>query len=384
MIGAMLWAATAGFPNPLGWVASRVEGAVGGAAASGFGLVIGGLTTWVLGAVEWVVGAVFNFFLSATSPDVAASWFSGGHSPYATTLVERHAGYWRGAVGGLRARRHHSRSAWRRHRGMLRRVALELPLAVIGMVSLVGLTEVLIRLTDALSRGLLDQFHSDVARFTASVGGLGSLGGAAAGGFVVFLLALVSVMAGVVLLAELVVRSALIYIVVALAPLVFAAGLWPVLRGMGRKTVELLSGAHRVQVGGRRGPGCGGRGGDRHRGRRHCGRQHCGRRHGRPGCVRDPLRSGKRHLGGGGAAGRDRCLRGGRVLPASCCAPSSAHRGGGGGFRHPGRPGASRPAGRELLQTGGRALPAGCPRGWTTAGRPCLRCARWCRSGYCC
>src|SRR5207248_4897134 len=64
--------------------------------------------------------------------------------------------------------------------------------------------------------------------------------GGSSSAFVVFLLALVSVLAGVVLIAELVIRSALIYIVVALAPLVFAAQLWPALRGAGRKLLELL------------------------------------------------------------------------------------------------------------------------------------------------
>jgi len=50
----------------------------------------------------------------------------------------------------------------------------------------------------------------------------------------------VSVLAGIVLVAELVVRSALVYVVVALAPLVFAAQLWPALQGAGRKLLQLL------------------------------------------------------------------------------------------------------------------------------------------------
>jgi hypothetical protein len=43
-----------------------------------------------------------------------------------------------------------------------------------------------------------------------------------------------------VLIAELVIRAALVYIVVALAPLVFAAQLWPAMRGIGRKLLELV------------------------------------------------------------------------------------------------------------------------------------------------
>jgi hypothetical protein len=225
----------AGFPNPVGWAADKIAGFVGGAASQGFEMVIGGLTAWMLDAVVWVVGGVFNFFLDATDPNVQADWFLRGNGPYATTvgigavllvgfvLVGITQGVLAGDVGG-----------------MLRRVTFELPMAVLGMVGLVAITQALVTLTDQLSKGLLDHFADDVRSFTATVASLGTLTGGTATAFVVFLLALVSVLAGIVLVAELVVRSSLIYIVVALAPLVFAAQLWPALRGAGRKLLELL------------------------------------------------------------------------------------------------------------------------------------------------
>ena len=220
-----------GFPNPLGWVAD----AVGGAASGGVHLLFAGLTVWVLDALEWVVGGVFNFFLHAADPDVSAPWFSGGGGPYTTMvgvagllmagflLVGITQGVLAGDVGG-----------------MVRRIGVEAPMATLGMVGLVGLTQVLVRITDGLSQGLLGHFGTDVHSFTATVGTLAGLGGGAASGLVVLLLAVVSVLAGIVLVAELVIRAALIYIVVALAPLVFAASLWPALRGTTRKTLELL------------------------------------------------------------------------------------------------------------------------------------------------
>jgi hypothetical protein len=227
--------ATGGFPNPVGWAADQVKGLVGGAAAQGFGLVLGGMSKWVLDAVVWVVGGVFNFFLGATDPNVQADWFIRGHGPYATTVGIAATllvgfvliGITQGVLTGDVA-------------GMLRRISFELPVAVLGMVGLVTVTQALIRLTDELSRGLLNQFGDDVHRFTAAVSSVSSLGGGTTSAFVVFVLALVSVLAGIVLVAELVVRSALIYIVVALAPLVFAAQLWPALRGAARKLLELL------------------------------------------------------------------------------------------------------------------------------------------------
>ncbi len=225
----------AAFPNPVDWVVDEVKGFVGGAAAQGLEVVIGGLTAWMLDAVVWVVGGVFNFFLDATDPNVQADWFITGTGPYATTvtvgatllagfvLVGITQGVLAGDVGG-----------------MLRRISLELPLAVLAMVGLVTVTQALIALTDQLSDGLLARFAGDVERFTATVTSLSALSGGSATAFVVFLLALVSVLAGIVLVAELVVRASLIYIVVALAPLVFAAMVWPAVRGAGRKLLELL------------------------------------------------------------------------------------------------------------------------------------------------
>jgi hypothetical protein len=123
---------------------------------------------------------------------------------------------------------------------MLRRMVLDLPLAVIGMVGLVAITQTLIRLTDVLSTGVLENFTDDIGEFTTVVTSLTVLSGGTSTAFVVLLLGLVTVIAGIIVVAELVVRAALIYIVVALAPLVFAAQLWPALRGIGRKMLELL------------------------------------------------------------------------------------------------------------------------------------------------
>ena len=223
------------FPGPVGWAVDQAHGALAGAAGSGVTGVLAGLTAWMLDAVVWVVEAVFDFFLTAADPDVRADWFAGGGGPYATTagiagmllvgfvLVGLAQGVLLGDVAG-----------------MLRRVGFELPMAVVAMVGLVVLTQLLIALTDALSRGLLGRFGSDVARFNDAVGALSTVTSGTAAAFVVFLLALVAALAGIVLVAELVVRSALIYVVVALAPLVFAAQLWPALRGTGRKLLELL------------------------------------------------------------------------------------------------------------------------------------------------
>lgn len=224
-----------GFPNPIGWSIDKVTGFVGGAATAGFEAVIGGLVAWVVDAAVWTVGGVFEFFLDSADPNVQADWFITGDGPYATTvsigasllLLFVLAGIVQGTMSGDVG-------------GMLRRIGLELPISILGMVGLVTITQVLIRLTDELSRGVLANFEEDISEFGKVVASLSSLSAGPSSAFVVFLLGLVTVLAGLVLIAELVVRSALIYIVVALAPLVFAARLWPATRGSSRKLLDLL------------------------------------------------------------------------------------------------------------------------------------------------
>ena len=225
----------AGFPNPVGWALDRVTSFVGDAASSGFEAMVGGLTAWVVDAVVWLVGGVFNFFLDSTDPNVQADWFITGDGPYATTaalggvllVVFVFAGIAQGVVNGDVG-------------GMLRRIALELPMSVLGMVGLVTITQLLIRVTDELSGAVLSNFQDDVAEFGQVVGTLAFMQGQHATAFVVFLFGLVAVIAGLVLVAELVVRASLIYIVVALAPLVFASRLWPATKGASRKLLDLL------------------------------------------------------------------------------------------------------------------------------------------------
>ncbi len=224
-----------GFPNPIGWAFDKVSSFIGGAASAGFKAIIGGLVAWIVDAVVWVVGGVFGFFVTSTDPNVQADWFVTGTGPYATTvtiggtllLLFVLAGILQGILNGDVG-------------GMLRRMALDLPLSVLGMVGLVTVTQALIRLTDVLSSDVLGNFRTDITKFGTVVASLQALNGGTSTAFVVFVLGLVTVLAGLILVTELVIRAALIYIVVALAPLVFATRLWPATNGAARKLLELL------------------------------------------------------------------------------------------------------------------------------------------------
>jgi type IV secretion system protein TrbL len=225
----------AGFPNPISWTVDRIAGFIDGAVGAGFEAVVGGLVAWVVDAVVWVIGGVFDFFIDATDPNVQADWFAGPGGPYATTAAIGAvlmvgfvlAGVTQGVLAGDVG-------------GMLRRMAVDLPMSVAGIVGLITVTQVLIRLTDQLSTYVMRSFGEDISDFIAVVVSLSRLGGSVATALVIFLLGLITVLAGLALVAELTVRAALIYIVVALAPLVFAAQLWPALKGVGQKLLRLL------------------------------------------------------------------------------------------------------------------------------------------------
>jgi len=121
---------------------------------------------------------------------------------------------------------------------MTRRVALDMPAAVLGMVATTVVVAKLLELTDALSAAVLTQSGSQAVHFLT---GFGVSAKGAAGGFAAVLLGSVAVIAGLLLWIELMVRSVLVYIIVALSPLSFAAMVWPSTRSTLRRTIELLA-----------------------------------------------------------------------------------------------------------------------------------------------
>jgi type IV secretion system protein TrbL len=204
----------------------------GGAAGWAFDKVAEGIAKWVLAAVGFFVNGVLEFLRSSTRPDVEGAWFSGNGSPYAT--VRNLAGVllvgfvFLGLLQGLL----HGDMA-----GMLRRVAGNLPAAVAGMVVTTSVVARLLDLTDALSNAVLSNSDDQALHFLS---GFGVAVTSVTGGFAAVVLGLVAVIAGLLLWVELLVRSSLVYLLVAISPLGFAATLWPSARGFLRKTVEIL------------------------------------------------------------------------------------------------------------------------------------------------
>jgi hypothetical protein len=209
-----------------------VRDVVSGTAGWGFEAVTEGIAKWVLGAVAFFVGGAFDFLQKSARPQVEADWFAGPGSPFAA--VRNIAGVLLLAfafLGVLQGLLHGDVGM------MVRQVVGKLPLAVIGMVITVAAVGKMLDLTDALSSAVLSTTDEQALHFLS---GFGVAVTGATSGFAAVLLGLIAVIAALILWVELLVRASLVYLLVAISPLGFAAMLWPSARGFLRKTIELL------------------------------------------------------------------------------------------------------------------------------------------------
>jgi hypothetical protein len=211
--------------------AGIVTDAIGGMAGWGFEKMAAGIAGWVLEGVAYFANGVLNFLKTSARPQVDAAWFAGPGSPLATVrslAVALIGGFlFLGVLQGLA----HGSSAQ-----MLRRLVADLPMAVLGIVATVTVVTKLLDLTDALSTAVLSQADGQGLRFLSQLGTV-TIGGQ---GFAVVVVGLVAILAALALWVELMVRSALVYLLVAVSPLAFAAMVWPAARGVLRRTAHLL------------------------------------------------------------------------------------------------------------------------------------------------
>lgn len=224
-------------PNPL---APIIEGIGGGAAAIGRQAaepIVHAAGTMFLG---WLADACRNVgrqivdLLAATGEvDFTEGWWAGPRAGHVLAVLGGLAaaltvaflllavlqGLWAGdPMTGLRAAFGH------------------VPASIFGMVVLVGTTQLLLRATDEAAGAVLSETPAALGRF---VDGFGVTSTILTGGLAAAVLMFVFLIGALMVWAELVVRSALVYLLVAFAPLALAARIWPATRGVFRRLCEL-------------------------------------------------------------------------------------------------------------------------------------------------
>lgn len=110
------------------------------------------------------------------------------------------------------------------------------PASIFGTVVLIGTTQLLLRATDEAAGAVLSETPAALGRF---VDGFGVTSTIVTGGLAAAVLMFVLLIGALLVWAELVVRSALVYLLVAFAPLALAAHTWPATRGVFRRLCEL-------------------------------------------------------------------------------------------------------------------------------------------------
>jgi hypothetical protein len=215
-------------------VIGAVGGAVGGAVASVAQGILDQIGKGIADAVTSLFGEVAAFLTASSSPQVTVGSFVTGNGAYHQVAVLAALAMilfmFFAVIQGLLAGD---------PLAMFGRMLRNVPLAMLAIIGFPWAVDQLVALVDAICASLLPT--GATLTTIASVYAADQVR-AAVGGFGVpaILCELFVFLGGVLIYAELVVRAALVTVVVALAPLSFAAMVWPAARGAARKVVELV------------------------------------------------------------------------------------------------------------------------------------------------
>lgn len=214
----------AGLPNPVSAVSNALGGAASSAADGAFEVFMRRLVGGLAHAATTVVGQVTHYLGASSSVSLTDGWFAGPRARDITTTVALFAaallllflllavvhGLARGDVGL-----------------MVRAAAIEVPLSVLGMAVLTTVTGVLLAATDGASSMVLSTVPESLDRFLD----FGNPGSIRTLGLFGVVLVPAFILSAVAVWMELVVRSSLIYLLIAFSPVVLAARVWPALAG---------------------------------------------------------------------------------------------------------------------------------------------------------
>ena len=223
--------------GPVGFITDPVTGLLGSGAKAVAGEILSMLGSSIISglanACSEVAHGVLGFMDASSGIELEAGWWVGERAQVVRSTILAVAvglallfvflallqGILAGDVGG-----------------MIRLVVREVPASAFGTVLLGTAATLLIKLTDAASSSVLAGAPGDLEAFLRRL----AVPGAAAGyGLLGGVVLAVFLLAGLFVWVELLVRSALLYLLIAFAPLVLAARVWPVTRGAFRRLCEL-------------------------------------------------------------------------------------------------------------------------------------------------
>lgn len=195
--------------------------------------VLDQFTKWIGDAAKAVTDQIVSFVSNATGVDLAGAFGANAHTAAVFHKVLGLSGVlmvgfvFLGVIQGL----------VRYDPASIARVAfVRVPVSIAGTVALVAVVDLLLKVTDGACAFVIADASGDLASFTQTISSAATAtgNGAAAG-----LLGLVYLIGALLCLMALVVRSALIYLLIAIAPVLLAARVWPAAEGAFKKLCEI-------------------------------------------------------------------------------------------------------------------------------------------------
>jgi hypothetical protein len=197
--------------------------------------VIGGITDWLAKGFVQLLTFVWQVMDQSSSPQLDSEWFShSAGAPYLTAVMVAtgllaifvFCALIQGILAG-------------RPLELVKRMTFDTPAAIAGILVPLAFTQVGVDLVDSMSDGIWQLTRPKA--INAVDGLVLTAGKLSPGSFLTPLLLLIGMLAVLMLWIVLFVREALIYLVVALAPMAWATSVWPAIASVRRRTIELLA-----------------------------------------------------------------------------------------------------------------------------------------------
>ncbi len=221
--------------NPVDDIIDGVGGLIGGAAEAAGEAVLDLAVQFVFGliadAVASVTGAIVEAMDSTTAVDL-----NGGFFPALTPIRQTVLGMSMALVLALFLISIVRSLAAGEPGAIIRAALVDVPSAMLLMVLSVTVAWILIRIVDEASLAVTGDVGAAMGEFTASLVVVDALTGA---GLLGIIFGLLFVVGAILVWLQLLVRAALIYILIVLAPLGFATRAHPGTRQIARRTIEM-------------------------------------------------------------------------------------------------------------------------------------------------
>lgn len=214
-----------------GKLGDAIGDAAGGIVESAGNSAMDGIAGWFADGVGWVVAEVHKHLEESTTPQVTATWYKreyfrmlalGGLLMLPFLMLALIGGLFRADL-----------------RAMVRAMFVNMPIALIGCAAALSIAQLLLLATDSITAAMTATYDEDIGQALAGFEKIGSAAGVP--GVFTLLLSLVAMIGSLLVFAELVVRSAALYIVLLFLPIAAVAAVWPPAKQMAAKTLTLVS-----------------------------------------------------------------------------------------------------------------------------------------------